>query len=175
MDKLFVVYQHNGILYIPICPYTHCDETKWYTVICNIVIESHDRILSQRSQIKREHSVWFQTYKGQHLEKPIYSDGCQDSGWAGHGVGPGRARGTSCSCSSWCISWSECAGFVKVQLYTNDLCIFLYVFVLYSGVLANLLSRKKKKEKKFLISGGVCQFLRFKTPIMMDFRLATND
>ena len=64
---------------------------------------------------------------------------------------------------------------MKVQLYTNDLCIFLYVFVLYSGVLANLLSRKEKKEKKFLISGGVCQFLRFKTPIMMDFRLATND
>lgn len=147
MDKLFVVYQQNGILYIPICQYTHCDETKWSTVICNIVIESHDRILSKRSQIKREHSVWFQTYKGQHLEKPIYSDRCQDSGWAGHGVGPGRARGRSCSCSSWCISWSECAGFVKVQLYSDDLCIFLYVCFIQWCAGKPAFQEKEKRKK----------------------------
>jgi len=142
MAKLFVVYCHNGILHSPLCQCTQCDENKWSTFIHNTVIESHDRILSTRSQTKGEYPVWFQTYKGQNLEKLIYSDRCQDSGWAGHGAGAGRAHGQSCGLqlmmyfSIWvcCVCGFSC---------TLMICAYFCMCVLYSGVLANQLFRKK--------------------------------
>lgn len=162
----------------------YIDTMKYYTVMrisdlqlyiilwLNLTVECW----SKEARNKREHPVWFQMYKGQKQAKLIYGDGSQDSSWPGHGVVTGRAHGR---CSGMqlmmCFLIWVCLVCEDSLSCTLTICAPSCMYVLYSGALANQLSRKKKRKKNPWFVVLVGNFHGVNTPIMMDFRLATNE